>query len=329
MVGVDVLQLPESYHGNKYAVVFMDYFSKWAEVAAVPNQTAETIAHLLLELLVTRHGAPNYLLSDRGSKFLSDLILEVCHLIESKKINTSGYHAQTDGLVERFNRTLIGMLSKWVDKKGRDWDQQLPYVLWAYRVNPHDSTGESPFFLLHGYDPRLPTELALESPSTTYQVDMEGYITELVSGLSDAWALAKSRIGEAPSRQKQQYDRGARKCQFHVGQRVFVYKPSKIQQKAWKFANPYYGPFCIIQLTDSNGALVRPTTCPDDPLMLVNIDRLRPCRVEIPEDTCWLGVKKVKKPKKPRGPSSGRDNSSAQHRESTSTTKLIVRSAGG
>ena len=150
MVGVDVLQLPESYHGNKYAVVFMDYFSKWPEVAAVPNQTAETIARLLLELLVTHHGAPNYLLSDRGSNFLSDLILEVCHLIGSKKINTSGYHAQTDGLVERFNRTLIGMLSKWVD--------------------------------------------------------------------------------EAQTRQKQQYDRGARKCQFHVGQHVFVYKPSEIQQ---------------------------------------------------------------------------------------------------
>ena len=105
----------------------------------------------------------NYLLSDRGSNFLSELILEVCHLIGTKKINTSGYHAQTDELVERFNRTLIAMLSKWVDKKGQDWDQQLPYVLWAYRVSPHNSTGESPFFLLHGYDPRLPTELALEA----------------------------------------------------------------------------------------------------------------------------------------------------------------------
>ena len=75
------------------------------------------------------------------------------------------------GLVERFNRTLIEMLSKWVDKKGRDWDQQLPYVLWAYRVSPHNSTGKSPFFLLHGYNPQLPIELALEIPTSPYQVD--------------------------------------------------------------------------------------------------------------------------------------------------------------
>ena len=201
MVGVDVLQLPESYHGSKYGIVFMDYFSKWPEVAAVPNQTAETVARLI-EFVFTRHGAPRYLLSDRGSNFLSDLLIEVCHLIGTKKINTSGYHAQTDGLVERFNRTLIGMLSKWVDKKGRDWDQQLPYVLWAYRVSPHNSTGESPFFLLHGSDPRLPTELALESPSSPYRVDLEDYVTELVTGLSDAWALSKAQVEKAQQGQK-------------------------------------------------------------------------------------------------------------------------------
>ena len=330
MVGVDVLQLPESYHGNKYAVVFMDYFSKWPEVAAVPNQTAETIGRLLIELLLTRHGAPSYLLSDRGSNFLSELILEVCHLIGTKKINTSGYHAQTDGLVERFNRTLIGMLSKWVDKKGRDWDQQLPYVLWAYRVSPHDSTGESPFFLLHGHDPRLPTELMLGSPSSPYQVDQEDYVSELVSGLSDAWALAKSRIEEAQSRQKQQYDRGIKECRFQIGQRVFVYKPSEIQQKAWKFSHPYHGPFRIIKLTDSNGALVRPTTRPDDPLMLVNFDRLRPCRSEIPDDACWLGTKRIRKPKKPQGLQkkmlvSGKDPSPPKHHYYTrSKTKQMA-----
>ncbi len=100
IVGVDVLQLPETYHGNKYAIVFMDYFSKWPEVAPAPNQTAETVADLLTECIITRHGAPNYLLSDRGSNFLSSLVQEVCHLAGTRKINTTGYHAQTDGLVE-------------------------------------------------------------------------------------------------------------------------------------------------------------------------------------------------------------------------------------
>ena len=82
---------------------------------------------------------------------------------------------------------------------------------------------------------------------------------------------------------------------------MFVHNPKEIQQKAWKFSHSYYGPFRIVKLTNSNGALVRPTTRPDDPLMLVNTDRLRPCRSEISDDACWLGTRKTKRPKKPQG----------------------------
>ena len=77
-VGVDVLQLPLTESGNKYAVVFQDYLTKWVEAFAVPNQTAETIAKLLVEEIFCRRGAPEHLLSDRGANFLSDLVQEVC-----------------------------------------------------------------------------------------------------------------------------------------------------------------------------------------------------------------------------------------------------------
>ena len=70
-VGVDVLQLPLTFSGNQYAVVLMDYFTKWPEVFAVPNQKAETIARLLVECVISRHGVPELLLSDRGANFLS------------------------------------------------------------------------------------------------------------------------------------------------------------------------------------------------------------------------------------------------------------------
>ena len=63
-VGVDILQLPLTFNGNQYAVVFMDYFTKWPEVFAVPNQQAETIARLLVERVISQHGVPELLLSD-------------------------------------------------------------------------------------------------------------------------------------------------------------------------------------------------------------------------------------------------------------------------
>lgn len=92
-VGVDVFQLPLTEAGNLYVVVFLDYLTKCAEAFAVPDQTAETIARLLVNEIFCRHGASEHLLSDRGANFLSELVQGVCKL-SIKKVNTSGYHPQ-------------------------------------------------------------------------------------------------------------------------------------------------------------------------------------------------------------------------------------------
>ena len=77
-----------------------------------------------------------------------------------KKLNTTAYHPQCDGMVERFNRTLKTMLRKHAAKFGSQWDRYLSGVLWAYRNTPHESTGEKPSYLLFGIDCRTPTEAA-------------------------------------------------------------------------------------------------------------------------------------------------------------------------
>ena len=117
-VGVDVLQLPKSSKGNQYAVVFIDYLTKWPEVYATKDQTSVTIAKLLVEKIVSRHGVPSQLLSDRGAAFLSGLMQELYRLLGVHKVNTTAYHPQTDGLVERFHRTLVQMLSKTTIRNG-------------------------------------------------------------------------------------------------------------------------------------------------------------------------------------------------------------------
>ena len=68
-VGVDVLQLPRSLEGNQYAIVLVDYLTKWPDIFAVPDQTADTIARLLVEEIVSKHGVPEQLLSDHGPNF--------------------------------------------------------------------------------------------------------------------------------------------------------------------------------------------------------------------------------------------------------------------
>ena len=91
-VGVDVLQLPKTSTGNRYAVVFMDYLTKWPEGFATADQTAPTIAPLLVEEIISRHGVPSQLMSDRGPS--SKLLLAVCSVMGIKKLNTTAYHPQ-------------------------------------------------------------------------------------------------------------------------------------------------------------------------------------------------------------------------------------------
>ena len=186
-VGVDVIQLVRSESGNKYAVVFVDYLTKWVEVYATRDQTALATAQLFAENIISRHGVPRELLSDRGANFLSSLLQEVCKVMGVHKVNTTAYHPQGDSLVERFNRILMEMLSKTVEKSGKDWDEKIPYVLFTYQTSAQESTQESPFFLLYGRDPNLPSPEILSTPVERAYVDLNSYREELVVGLSDAW----------------------------------------------------------------------------------------------------------------------------------------------
>ena len=285
-VGVDVIQFPKSYEGNQYAVVFVDYLTKWPEVFAVPDQTALMIAQLLVKQIISRHGVPAEILSDRGGAFLSGLMQEVYQLMGIHKMFTTAYHPQTDGLVERFNRTLTDMLAKTVQKNGRDWDQHLPQVLFAYRTSLQESTKESPFFLLYGRDDQLPTEATVSQPRTRYQVDLDDYKTHLTSSLTEAWELARSHVQKAQKQQKRYYDRHAREPTFQVGDRVFIYMPSPKTGKSHKFARPFHGPYRILELTANDAKVCLIDQSRTAPIFVV-LDRIRHCPDEISPGQSW------------------------------------------
>ena len=114
-IGMDFIELECSKAGNKYALVLQDYLTKWPEVYAVPNRKVETVVKCLLDV-VWKHGVPLRIIHDRAAEFLSEVVQEVATLLGVSQLPTSGGHPQTDGLVERFTRTLKQMLSKLVSK---------------------------------------------------------------------------------------------------------------------------------------------------------------------------------------------------------------------
>jgi hypothetical protein len=144
-IAIDVMgPLPTTARGNKYIMVVGDYFTKWTEVYEMPDQEARTIANILIRQFICRFGIPKSIHTDRGSNFESKLFREMCRVFEIHKTRTTAYHPQSDGMVERFNRTLESMLSVSVQDDQLDWDLKLPFVMMAYRCSVHWTTSYTP-----------------------------------------------------------------------------------------------------------------------------------------------------------------------------------------
>ena len=144
-VAIDVLgPLPVSESGNRYILIAMDYFTKWPEAYALPNQEAQTIAKVLVDQFVSRFGAPAQLHSDQGRNFESQVFTEMCKLLGIEKTRTTPLHPQSDGMVERYNRTLEHQIAMFVNDNQKDWDQDISLSLMAYRTATHESTGLTP-----------------------------------------------------------------------------------------------------------------------------------------------------------------------------------------
>jgi len=152
---------PETNRGNKYILVAIDYFSKWPEMFAISNQEASTVADILVKNVFSRFGVPLELRSDQGRNFESKL----CDLLCIRKTRTKPLHPHSDGMVERFNKTIEQHLSKVVDQHQKEWDQHILLFLMAYRAAVHNSTGQSPSKVLLGRELRLPSDVVFGAPT--------------------------------------------------------------------------------------------------------------------------------------------------------------------
>jgi transposase InsO family protein len=155
-VAMDLLAMPTTSRGNKYVLVIIDHFSRYVIAIPIADKNATTIANALMERLVLIHGHPSRLLSDRGGEFMNACIRKLCERLGTKKSFTTPYRPQADGMVERFNRTLLRMLRIYVDTRQSDWDVLLPFMLYAYNTAVARTTGEAPYTIIFGREPPAP-----------------------------------------------------------------------------------------------------------------------------------------------------------------------------
>src|SRR5436309_7986171 len=119
--------------------------------------TAKNVIEFIYQEVICRHECPRVILSDRVTNFRNELVDGLCEKFEIKHKLSAPYHPQTNGLVERFNRTLCESLAK-VSEKENQWDEHIEQVLFAYRITKHATTKRTPFFMTYGREATLPID---------------------------------------------------------------------------------------------------------------------------------------------------------------------------
>jgi len=223
LVSIDYLTLETSKGGFENILVVMDHFTRYAQAYPTRNQTAKTTARVLFDNFICHYGFPARIHSDQGRNFMSKTIEHLCQMAGIDKSRTTPYHAMGNGQVERFNRTLLGMLGTMEPIQKADWKTFVPSLVHAYNCTKQESTEYSPFFLMFGRQPRLPVDLLLGSADDNVDgITYEAYVDSLRDRLRFAYDLAASHVAKAQKSQKQRYDLKARSNRVVIGDRVLI-----------------------------------------------------------------------------------------------------------
>lgn len=276
IIAVDILgPLPKTGKGNSYVLVATDYYTRWVEAYAIPDQGASTVAQKLVDELFCRFSPPEQLHSDQGRQFESELVAEVCKLLKIHKTRTTPYHPQGDGLVERFNRTLLDMLATTLKEQPTDWEDHLRKVCFAYNSSIQSTTGYTPFFLMFGCNARLPVDLmyGIGKPDV---VAYGEYATRLKKSMKAAYLRVRENISKKHESQKQFYDRKCHGDPFQPRDLVWLHSPVVPRGKSKKLHHPWTGPWRITERLSEVTYRIRDCNRRHRQVV-VHFDRLKPC----------------------------------------------------
>ena len=167
-VSSDLLDMGTPSNGFDKVLVIADRYTRYLVLFPIRGKEAVTVAKKL-EQFVTRFGYPVVWGSDNGTEFRNRLSEALCILYETKKEFSLAYHPQTQGMVERSNRTIIQEVSKKIETYGKQWATFLPWIEYAYNTTQHPGTHHTPYSLMFGRHPRIPTSTMLPpQPTVTY-----------------------------------------------------------------------------------------------------------------------------------------------------------------
>ena len=240
-----ITKLPRTSSGCDKIWVIVDRLTKSAHFLAIRDRDrTERLARIYLREIVSKHGVPLSIISDRDSQFTSNFWTTLQEALGTRLDMSTAYHPQTDGQSERTIQTLEDMLRACVIDFGNDWESHLPLVEFSYNNSYHTSIKAAPFEALYGRRCRSPLCWAEVGDSQIIGPD-------LILETSEKIVQIRNRMAAARDRQKSYADKRRKPLEFKVGDRVLLkvspWKGVVRFGKRNKLNPRYVGPFRILR----------------------------------------------------------------------------------
>ncbi|KAF7152141.1 hypothetical protein RHSIM_Rhsim01G0166500 [Rhododendron simsii] len=146
--------------------------TKWVEVVSLGRATGAAVANFIKENIICRFGIPKVILSDNGTPFINRNVKKLLKSYLVSHLTSTPYYPQGNGQAKATNKSLIHIISKLLDEKGRTWADHLAVALWAYRTSHRKATRASPFSLVYGAKIVLSAELSVPSARLTLAAEV-------------------------------------------------------------------------------------------------------------------------------------------------------------
>ena len=246
-VSIDILgALKKTKRGNRWILVMTDRFTKLTQVVPMKKITAQHVAIAFVEHWVFKYGPPKTLLSDNGSNFASKLFQRMCSYIGVANMYTSTYHPQTNGQVERYNRTILAMLRNYVNEHQDDWDEYVTALTYAYNTSVHRSTGTTPFDLVLSHPPARFT-LHYDVGEPRYDPNSKKSREDYIRRLEMAILKARDRLKKTQLRYKQDFDKRIRVSNRNILAGQYIYLDPRDGEKVHGKLGPIAeGPYRVL-----------------------------------------------------------------------------------